>query len=69
MDKHNNDNAENIYDTNINLTFQYWCVIGDYNGVVTSQMDRLADKGIKGTQGKLLPTFFELTDTLGLIDL
>lgn len=51
----------------LSYSFQNWCVIGDYNGVVTPWLDKSADKEIKETQ-QLSQTFLELVNTLGLID-
>lgn len=44
---------EHLFQQQLSFSYQHWYILGDWNGVVTLQLDRSIDKVIKAMQGKL----------------
>lgn len=50
------------------FSYKNWCMIGNWNGVASLQLDRNSEKNVKVNQGKLPNIFFDLMHNLDLFD-
>lgn len=52
-----------------NYSHSSYCLMGDWNGIISPQKDKASDKGINCTQGKWPKTFFKMVEDLGVTDI
>nr|GEZ82414.1 hypothetical protein [Tanacetum cinerariifolium] len=58
-----------LMDLLANYSYSSFCLLGDWNGVVSPLSDKSSEKEIKHNQGKLPKSFFEMVETLGVLDI